>query len=78
MTVHTITDYSVPRPGDDLNPVKTTLDKFSSAVIELQRHDPKRMRGDRHKIASSILALHYVLDRIMEAEGEVRLQQAAE
>lgn len=65
--------YLQPRRDENINPVGTTLGKFKAVVLELQNTDPRRMAGDLDTISSGLLALHLVLDRVIAARADLRL-----
>jgi hypothetical protein len=65
-----------PFPGNDINPVGKTLDEFRAVVIKLQQTEPIRMAGDLDTIASGLLALHMLVDRIVAARVEHRIDAA--
>lgn len=66
----------VPFPGSHIDPVGKSLTKFREAVIELQHHDAIRMAGDLDTIASGLLAMHLVMDRIIAARVELHMDAA--
>lgn len=60
----------------NIDPVGDALKKYREAVIELQSLDPQRMAGDLDQIASGLLAMHLVMDRIIAARVEQRMDAA--
>lgn len=66
----------LPFPGHDIDPVGTALKKYREAVIELQSIAPQRMAGDLDQIASGLLAMHLVMDRIIAARVDLRMEPA--
>jgi hypothetical protein len=65
-----------PFPGTNIDPVGDALKKYREAVIAIQHIEPQRMAGDLDTIASGLLAMHLVMDRIIAARVEMRIDAA--
>jgi hypothetical protein len=70
------TEWTLPLPGSDLDPIGPVLRELDNSTTELQVIDPKRLIGDRITIDSAILALMLVRQRIDEAEAAYRMDAA--